>query len=247
MPFLLGRNLSTLVLRRFGRMTPLGHASVGSKPRCLADRKAVRSRESPQTLLPTAHVRSYSGVSADGAWAEWEDGGRLTDDITAQSGVLDNQHGRQWVWGFSQSGCAVPLGSPSLRDVALAKSSKCRLWTFLDAGTGAHVETTDQLPATTEGKPCKQAESPAPLSGRTQMPISDRGRTRDWGRSEASQVNPAGILVRLQVVAAASYVQVERQAGSAASAKVDQVEALRTRDRDRGHRLRPPGIRLRMW
>jgi hypothetical protein len=100
-----------------------------------------------ETFSPKEAPSGQTYLTADEAWARWEDGQHLTAEVTAQFGVRDYQQDRQSVWAYSQRGCAVPLGDPSAQDVALAKSPKCRLWTFLNAKTGTQIDTTDQLPS----------------------------------------------------------------------------------------------------
>ncbi len=99
-----------------------------------------------ETFSPKNAPSGHAYLTADEAWATWESGQPLAADVTAQFGVLDYQQDQQSVWAYSQRGCAVPLGDPSARAVALAKSPKCRLWTFLNAKTGTQIDTTDQLP-----------------------------------------------------------------------------------------------------
>jgi len=128
--------VAALLVLRQGKADPVGRTSTA--PIVISAGETFSPRD-----LPTEHAY----LTADGAWAKWESGQSLTADVKAQFGVLDYSQGRRLVWAYSERGCAVPFGDPSARDVALAKSPKCRLWTFLDPKTGAQIETTDQLPS----------------------------------------------------------------------------------------------------
>ena len=102
-----------------------------------------------EIFLPEAFPGGFSHVSADRAWARWEDGQHLRSDTTAQSGVLQSQRGRTWVWAFSQPGCMMPLGGqPSASLLARYESPKCRMWTFLNPANGVHIESTNYVPKT---------------------------------------------------------------------------------------------------
>jgi hypothetical protein len=102
-----------------------------------------------ETFYPQDFPADIPHISADQAWAKWEGGQHLRTETTAQSGVFQDQHGRTWVWAFSQPGCQMPLGgrpSPSL--LARLDSPKCRLWTFLNPRNGVHILSIDYVPKT---------------------------------------------------------------------------------------------------
>jgi hypothetical protein len=98
-------------------------------------------------FTPKAMPTDPQYLTADDAWTKWEHGHHLTPDITPEFGVLNDQSGNRSAWGFSQRGCMMPNGFPSPRQVALAKSPKCREWTFLNPTTGRQILTTDLYPA----------------------------------------------------------------------------------------------------
>jgi hypothetical protein len=95
----------------------------------------------PKVLPHDAHY-----LTADEAWTKWEHGDHLRPDITPEFGLLNNQGHYHLAWGFSQRGCMMPLGNPTAREVALAKSPKCRLWTFLNPATGLHILSANLEP-----------------------------------------------------------------------------------------------------
>jgi len=85
-------------------------------------------------------------LTADEAWTKWEHGHHLTPDVTPEFGRLKDQGRYRLAWGFSHRGCIMPNGFPSHRQIALAKSPKCREWTFLNPTTGRQILTADLYP-----------------------------------------------------------------------------------------------------
>jgi hypothetical protein len=102
--------------------------------------------DSGTVFTPRMPPTDPADLTADEAWEKWAHGDHLTSAITSEYGVLNEQGRYHLVWGFSSHGCIMPVGVPTAREVALARSPKCRLWTFLNPRTGKQILSTNQEP-----------------------------------------------------------------------------------------------------
>lgn len=126
--------------------------------------------EQGETFTPSAVPAGGRFMTADDAWAKWENGLRLSDTpaVKAQFGSLVLLTGPQGapgtevqqdgvpVWAFEEPGCRGTSGTspdptgPASSSTSTSEggdgdsvsSSPCATWTFIDAMSGEEVDST---------------------------------------------------------------------------------------------------------